>query len=116
MEFDDSTGDEQFDKAFLQEFNQSLSRAGARAIMPEDWAAASPAATAIGQLDGVEFPLNNNWIARRMAADIVRAHMLQWDATGERAVDTRYCRQYEPPRGVRRLPGLRTQPAAGLWL
>ncbi|MGV0618152.1 hypothetical protein ABQE58_24990 [Mycolicibacterium elephantis] len=99
--------DEQFDIDHLHEFNQALARAGGRAIMPEDWAAAGETAVAMSERDGVEFPWDNNPIAQRMAAHMFSRHLKAWDAAGERTIDTRWYRDYDDSK---------PEKMTGLWV
>ncbi|BCO56984.1 hypothetical protein [Mycobacterium intracellulare] len=95
MSFDDGIAD----MSRLQEINQLLSQSErGRPILPEDWQAASQAADTVSTLDGLQFPFDSNWMARRVAADIVRTRQLQWASSGERPVDTRYCPEYDDSR------------------
>jgi hypothetical protein len=87
---------EQFDKTYLQEFNQLLSQSEfGRPILPDDWAESNELADVIAALDGISFPFDGSEVAQRMAGHLVSKHIGQCHALGERFTDNRWCPDFD---------------------
>jgi len=91
---DDNGGGTLYDKDFWHSMNQGYAVAGLPPIMPEDWARTE----AMDNAACLELPHDRDSVARRLAGNMVKAHIRIRDLVGKRTVWPQWCPEHNESR------------------